>query len=105
MLHRSTIQFAAALAFVLAAGTAQAADVRVMISAGFFHVYSELGPAYEKATGNHLITTRGPSVGDSPEAIPARLARGEEADVVIMDGVGIDLLDQRNLSRPGSRVP
>jgi molybdate transport system substrate-binding protein len=62
-----------ALAFVLTTGAAKAADVKVMISAGFFHVYSELGPAFEKATGHHLITTRGPSLGDSPEAIPARL--------------------------------
>ena len=70
MLRRSAVQFAAVIAFVLAATAAQAADVRVMISSGFFHVYSELGPAYEKATGNHLVTTRGPSLGDSPEAIP-----------------------------------
>ena len=80
-------------------------EIRVMISAGFFSVYKELGPAFEKSTGHKLATTRGPSVGDSPEAIPTRLARGEEADVVIMDGVGVDLLDQRDLARPGSRIP
>jgi molybdate transport system substrate-binding protein len=90
------------LLFALPAG---AADIKVMISAGFFSVYKELGPAFEKSTGHKLVTTRGPSVGDSPEAIPARLARGEEADVVIMDGVGVDLLDQRDLARPGSRIP
>ena len=33
--------------------------------------------AFEKATGHRLITVRGPSMGDSPEAIPTRLARGE----------------------------
>jgi len=75
-----------------------------MISSGFFHVYSELGPAYEKATGNHLVTTRGPSLGDSPEAIPTRLARGEEADVVIMDGHGADMLDKKQMTKPGSRI-
>ena len=96
--------FALLVTIVLAPG-AMAADVKVMISAGFFSVYKELGPTFENATGHKLVTTRGPSVGDSPEAIPARLARGEEADVVIMDGVGIDLLDQRALSRPSSRVP
>ena len=84
---------------------ADAAEIKVMISAGFFSVYKELSPAFEKSTGNKLVTTRGPSVGDSPEAIPTRLARGEEADVVIMDGVGVDLLDQRDLARPGSRIP
>jgi len=93
------------LAATLAASAASAADINVMISAGFFNVYSQLGPAFEKSTGHKLITTRGPSVGDSPEAIPTRLARGEEADVVIMDGAGVDLLDQRGLARPGSRVP
>ena len=85
--------------------TAGAADIKVMISAGFFSVYKELGPAFEKSSGHKLITTRGPSVGDSPEAIPTRLSRGEEADVVIMDGIGVDLLDQRELTRPGSRIP
>jgi molybdate transport system substrate-binding protein len=93
------------LVAALASGNATAADIKVMISAGFFQVYSELGPAFEKSTGHKLLTTRGPSVGDSPEAIPTRLARGEEADVVIMDGSGVDILDQRGLARPGSRVP
>jgi molybdate transport system substrate-binding protein len=93
------------LATILSASSVTAADIKVMISAGFFSVYKELGPAFEKSTGHKLITTRGPSVGDSPEAIPTRLARGEEADVVIMDGVGVDLLDQRGLTRPGSRMP
>jgi len=83
----------------------KAADVKVMISAGFFQVYSELGPAFEKETGHRLITTRGPSVGDSPEAIPARLSRGEDADVAIMDGVGADFLIERKLIRADSRMP
>jgi molybdate transport system substrate-binding protein len=89
---------------LLTAGAASAADVKVMISAGFFHVYSELGPAFEHATGHHLVTTRGPSMGDSPEAIPARLARGEAADVVIMDGGATDELGKRGLVRADSKV-
>ena len=75
-----------------------------MISAGFFSVYSELGPAFEKSSGHKLVTTRGPSLGNFPEAIPARLARGEQADVLIMDGHGIDILDQRGLTAPNSRM-
>jgi molybdate transport system substrate-binding protein len=108
MQHRSALRLFAVLAFVfvfvLAAGAAKAADVKVMISAGFFHVYSELGPAFEKATGHHLITTRGPSVGDSPEAIPARLSRGEEADVTVMDGSGVEFLVAHNLVRADSKM-
>jgi molybdate transport system substrate-binding protein len=86
-------------ATLLCAGPARAADVRVLISSGFFGVYTELGPAFERASGHHLVTTRGPSMGDSPEAIPTRLARGEAADVVIMDGGAADELVVRGLAR------
>src|SRR6059036_1349908 len=85
-------------------GAASAADVHVMISAGFYEVYSELSPAFERASGHHLITTRGPSMGDSPEAIPARLARREAADVVILDGGAADELGKRGLVRADSKV-
>ena len=42
--------FAAAL--LLAAQAASAAEVRVMISAGFFGAYSDLLPAFERASGH-----------------------------------------------------
>ena len=89
----------------LKAGSSSAADVRVMISAGFYGVYSELGPAFERASGHRLITTRGPSMGDSPEAIPTRLARGELADVVIINGGIADELGNKGLLRADSAVP
>src|SRR3978361_572898 len=75
-----------AVAVLSMVGRASAADVQLRISAVFYGVYSELGPAFERASGHHLVTTRGPSLGDSPEAIPSRLARGEAADVVSLDG-------------------
>ena len=86
------------------AGAASAAEVRVMISAGFYGVYAELGPAFERASGHRLVTTRGPSMGDSPESIPTRLARGEPADVVILDGGAADELAKRDMVRAGSKV-
>src|SRR5712692_9912044 len=92
------------VAALLMAGAASAADVRVMISAGFYGVYSELGPAFEQASGHRLVTTRGPSMGDSPEAIPTRLTRGEAADVVILDGGAADELGKRGLVRADSKV-
>jgi molybdate transport system substrate-binding protein len=94
----------AALAALPAANAACAADIRVMISSGFHGAYSELGPAFERASGHHLVTTRGPSMGDSPEAIPARLARGEDADVVILDGGAADELGKRGLVQADSKV-
>ena len=104
--RRSLARWSAALASIalLFPGSASAEDVRVMISAGFYYVYAELGPAFERATGHRLITTRGPSMGDSPEAIPARLARGEQADVLILDGAAAEALAARGLVRAGSAV-
>jgi molybdate transport system substrate-binding protein len=93
-----------AVTVLLMMRTASAADLQVMISSGFHGAYSELAPAFEHATGHHLVTTRGPSMGDSPEAIPARLARGEAADVVILDGGAADDLGQRGLVRADSKV-
>src|SRR5438093_51053 len=91
-------------AALFAAGAASAADVHVMISAGFYGVYAELAPAFERASGHRLVTTRGPSMGDSPEAIPTRLARGESADVVILDGAAADELGKRGVVRGDSKV-
>src|SRR5258705_7492492 len=93
-----------AVAALLIANTVSAAEVHVMISAGFYKIYSELGPAFERASGHRLVTTRGPSMGDSPEAIPARLARGEAADVVILDGGAADELEKRGLVRADSKI-
>jgi molybdate transport system substrate-binding protein len=106
MKERSLARWFAMLgvAMLLVPGSASAADVHVLISAGFYEVYAELGPAFERASGHRLITTRGPSMGDSPEAIPTRLARGESADVVILDGGAADELARRGLVRAGSKV-
>src|SRR6266403_2340942 len=92
------------MAALFMAGAASAADVHVMISAGFYGVYSELGPAFERTSGHHLVTPRGPSMGDAPEAIPARLARGEAADVVILEGGAADDLGRRELLRADSKI-
>ena len=92
------------MAALLVAGAASAAYVHVMISAGFYRAYAELGPAFERASDHRLVTTRGPSMGDSPEAIPTRLARGETADIVIMDGESAEKLGGRGLVCADSKV-
>jgi molybdate transport system substrate-binding protein len=101
---RARCAFVLALAAALAAGAAGAADVNVMISAGFYGAYAELVPVFERTTGHRLVTTRGPSVGDSPEAIPTRLAAGQAADVVILDDASADDLARRGLVRGDSKV-
>ena len=102
LLARWSVRLAASA--LLFPGPASAEDLRVMISAGFYGVYAELAPAFERASGHRLITTRGPSMGDSPEAIPTRLARGEIADVVILDGGAADELAKLGFVRAGSKV-
>src|SRR4051812_44926031 len=67
-------------------------DVKVMISGGFSAAYRELVPEFERATGNKVITVAGPSMGATPQAIPNRLARGEDADALIMVGEALDKL-------------
>jgi molybdate transport system substrate-binding protein len=91
-------------ATLLLTGAAIASDVHVMLSAGFGEAYSQLAPAFERASGNRLVKTRGPSMGDSPESIPNRIKRGEPVDVVIMVGASIDELSRQGLLRPGSKV-
>ncbi|HET7403928.1 MAG TPA: substrate-binding domain-containing protein, partial [Usitatibacter sp.] len=98
------VKWLAAAAAVVVQAAACAAEVHVMISAGFYGVYAELAPAFERSTGHKLVTARGPSMGDSPEAIPTRLARGEKADVVILDGKTADELASRGLLRADSKM-
>jgi molybdate transport system substrate-binding protein len=93
-----------AIVAALVSAPAIAADVQVMISAGFYGAYAELAPAFERASGHRLVTTRGPSVGDSPEAIPTRLAKGEPADVVILDDSAANDLAKRGLVRAESKI-
>src|SRR4051794_22958973 len=50
---------ALAIAALSMVGVASAADVHVMISAGFYGVYAELAPAFERTSGHHLVTVRG----------------------------------------------
>ena len=84
-------------------GTAKA-EVRVMISGGFSAAYRNLTPGFERATRNVVVTIRGPSMGETPEAIPNRLRRGEPVDVLIMVDTELDDLIKQGKVVAGSRV-
>jgi molybdate transport system substrate-binding protein len=92
------------LACILFIAEAAAADIKVMISGGFSAAYHELIPGFEQATGDHVETATGPSMGQTPNAIPVRLARGEPADVLIMVGSALADLIAEGKVVPGSRV-
>src|ERR1700693_1468146 len=82
-------------AALLLAGSADAAEVRVMISGGLTAAYNALVPEFERLTRNKVLTAYGPSMGTTVNAIPIRLARGEPADVLIMVGYALgDLVKQ-----------
>ena len=104
-MHHTHVKAAWLAALAIAVATpAVAADLHVMISGGFSAAYDELVPIYEKASGNHVVTARGPSMGETPQAIPNRLARGEAADLVILVDAGLDNLVEKHLAVDGSRV-
>jgi molybdate transport system substrate-binding protein len=91
-LRALTLAFVGVLAI---AGSASAAEVRVMISGGLTAAYQALVPEFERATGHKVLTAFGPSMGTTVNAIPVRLERGEPADVLIMVGYALgDLIKQ-----------
>ncbi|EAQ6132121.1 ABC transporter substrate-binding protein [Salmonella enterica] len=83
---------------------ANAEDITVMISGGFSAALDKLAPHYEAQTGDVIHIIHGPSMGNSPESIPHRLAAGQKADVVIMVGYALDKLQQAGKITPGSRT-
>nr|WP_294503257.1 substrate-binding domain-containing protein [uncultured Rhodopila sp.] len=90
--------------FLLLTAGAPADQLHVASSGGFAAAYKALAPLYEQKTGEASIIAWGPSMGDTPQAIPARLARGEPLDAVIMVGYALDDLTKQGKVIPGSRV-
>jgi len=94
----------AVLVATFSAPAAKAADIRVMISGGLSAAYKELVPQFEKMTGNKVTTSFGPSMGNTENAIPIRLARGEPADVLIMVGDALSVMISKGYADSASRV-
>lgn len=84
---------------------AAADEIHVASSGGFAAAYRALAPGFEERTGHKLIATWGPSMGETPGAIPKRLERGESLDVVIMVGDALDrLIEQGKVNDAGHRL-
>ncbi|MDN3222710.1 substrate-binding domain-containing protein [Pseudomonas nunensis] len=101
---KKLFNYAALILIASLSTVAQAEEIRVMTSGGFTAAYKILGPEFAASTGNTLDTALGPSMGKAPEAIPNRLARDEQADVVIMVGYALDDLIKQGKVDPASRV-
>ena len=78
--------------------------IHVVSSGGFAAAYRVLAPQFEAQSGDTLVTSWGPSMGDTMDAVPARLKRGEPIDVLIMVGYALDALIKEGKVVAASRV-
>src|ERR1700730_15906875 len=93
-----------AIGFLLSVPVARAAEIKVMSSAGFKAAYLELAAEFERTTGHTIVNAWGPSMGDTPQAVPNRIARGEPVDVVIIAGEALDGLIKNGEVAAASRA-
>ena len=82
----------------------QGTEIRVISSGGFTAAYNILAPRFEQMTGKKIISAYGASMGNAPDAIPQRLARGEPTDMIILARSALDDFTARGVVRPDSRV-
>jgi molybdate transport system substrate-binding protein len=80
-----------------------AAELRVVTSGAFTEAYKQLIPIFEQATGHKVISSFGASIGNAPDSIPSRFARGERFDLVILSAGGLEALEKAGHVVPGSR--
>src|SRR4030095_17204804 len=83
---------------------AQGTEIRVISSGGFTASYTIRAPRFEQMTGKKIISAYGASMGNAPDAIPQRLARGEPTDMIILARSALDDVTARGVVRPDSRV-
>ena len=85
--------------------SAFADDILVVSSGGFAQAFTELSTPFLKINPDIKINfQRGPSMGETANAIPKRLERGEKVDVVIMVGSSLDELMAEGKLLKGSKV-
>ena len=73
----------ASLVLAFASLASQAAELRVITSGAFTEAYKKLVPIFEAASGHTVVSAYGASIGNAPDAIPTRFARGEKFDLVL----------------------
>jgi len=102
--HFAKIAVAALACMLFSVAGVQADEIKVVTSATFKAAYLELVPEYERATHDVLVTQYGPSMGTTHNAIPIRLNRSEEIDVIIMAAPRLDDLIKEGKVRAEGRV-
>jgi ABC-type molybdate transport system substrate-binding protein len=87
----------------LAAGPALADEVVVMTSGAFTAPFADAATWFERRTGHDVVSVFGASTGGAPDSLPARLARGERADIVIASAQALDALVAAGEVEAGTR--
>lgn len=82
----------------------QKAELNVMCSGGFTAAYQILSSQFMDQNMIELETVYGASIGSVPSSIPERLARREQADVVILANEGMEQLVEDGYVIADSRV-
>ena len=88
---------------LLVSVAAHADEIRVMTSGASAAAYQALVPEFERAT-HHTLTAEAISTGVGPDAIPARVRRGDPVDVVMLARAALDDLIKDGRIVADSRV-
>jgi len=80
-------------ALLLAAGTANAAEIKALISTALKAPFEEIAAQFEKATGHNVSAAYGPTGG-----LAKRIADGEAADMVVLGSQTSELMQQGKLA-------
>jgi len=87
-----------------AVAPARGEEIRVLTSGAFAAALVELGPQFQQTTTIDVVVAEDGTLGNGPDTIPSRLARGEPVDVLIMSASALDDLVRAGKVDPGSRV-
>src|SRR5438270_13210508 len=95
----NTISLMTAAAALLLAGSANAAEIKVLSTQATEEAYKEQVPQFEKASGDKVTTVFTGTLG-----LQKRIAAGEKYDLIIMAGPAIDDYIKAGTVVAGSRV-
>jgi molybdate transport system substrate-binding protein len=93
------VLIAAAITFAAGAGSATAADIKVLTAGAYKQVVLALQPTFEKQTGHKLIIEN-----DTNGALVKRIDGGDAFDVAVISPASVDDLTKKGKIAAGSRV-
>jgi molybdate transport system substrate-binding protein len=99
MLKKSAIAIATSIPLLVAPLSAQAAQLKVMVSGAMAHALQEISQDFAKRNGHTLDFVVG-----TTGALQDRVRKGEKVDVIEVTNVGMDALEKERLVTPGTRA-